>query len=141
MRISVAQCRVLGLTARVCSGSIVPHSLCWLPRSPLPFAVSDVRVASVTGHKEVGLRHLCRGKNSFFSWPGVLGEGLFIPPKKLGFFRRCFESFVYTFTDVVFCRAAEPGSYVQGAVLTVHFCQMMRILGCFDGFLVHSFTS
>lgn len=104
-----------------------------VPRSPLPFAVSDVRVASVTGHKEVGLRHLCRGKNSLFSWPGVLGEGC-LSHQKAGFFWRCFESFVYTFTNVVFCRAAEPGSYVQGAVLTVHFCQMIEFWDVLMGF-------
>lgn len=83
-RVSTAQPRVLGLTARVCSRSIVPHSLCWLPRSPLPLAVSDVRAASVTGHKEVGLRHLCGEKNSLFSWPGVLGKAVYLL-KKLQF--------------------------------------------------------
>lgn len=38
----------------------------------MPFAVSDVRVASVTGHKERALGVYVGGKNSF-SWPGVLG--------------------------------------------------------------------
>lgn len=44
-------------------------------QAPLPFAVSDVRVASVTGHKERASGINVGGKNSLFSWPGVLGGG------------------------------------------------------------------
>lgn len=65
----------------------------------MPFAVSDVRVASVTGHKEAGLRHLCRGKNRLFSRPGVLGGKAVYPPQELDFWG-CFKSFVSTLTDV-----------------------------------------
>lgn len=74
-------------------------------QKPLPFAVSDVRVASVTGHKErasgisVGER--------IASFHGLVCWRKAVYPPKAGFF--CFEKFIYTL-DAIDVGSAEQWS-------------------------------
>lgn len=55
-------------------------------QKPLPFAVSDVRVASVTGHKERASGVYVGGRIAYFH--GLVCWGEVVCPPKLKFFKK-----------------------------------------------------